>query len=108
MREFEMEDKTKNTPENTDVSRRVQQTVRHELKIWPQFYKEVFYGRKNFEIRKNDRDFEVGDFLVLREFDISKNEYTGASVMRKITFILHGNQFVIEEGYCVMSITGQF
>ncbi|HGS9341836.1 TPA: DUF3850 domain-containing protein, partial [Clostridioides difficile] len=27
----------------------------HELKILPQYFKEVVNGNKNFEVRKNDR-----------------------------------------------------
>jgi hypothetical protein len=29
----------------------------HELKILPQYYEEVKAGNKNFELRKNDRDY---------------------------------------------------
>lgn len=41
----------------------------HELKIWPQFYKLVAEGSKTFEVRKNDRDFQVGDEVKLKYFD---------------------------------------
>lgn len=30
----------------------------HELKILPQYFKEVVNGNKNFEVRKNDRGFK--------------------------------------------------
>lgn len=42
--------------------------MRHELKTWPEYYGPISTGEKPFEIRVNDRDFEVGDILVLREF----------------------------------------
>ena len=41
----------------------------HELKILPEYYKAQKAGKKNFEIRKNDRDYKVGDKLVLKEYD---------------------------------------
>lgn len=41
----------------------------HELKIWPQYYCRVADGSKTFEIRVNDRGFQPGDFVVLREYD---------------------------------------
>lgn len=41
----------------------------HELKIWPQFYCRVADGSKTFEVRENDRGFQPGDTVVLREWD---------------------------------------
>lgn len=41
----------------------------HELKIWPQYYKRVSDGTKTFEVRNNDRDFQMGDSVTLREYD---------------------------------------
>lgn len=41
----------------------------HELKIWPQFYSRVANGSKTFEIRDNDRDFQSGDKIILKEWD---------------------------------------
>lgn len=43
--------------------------MKHELKIWPQFYRRVADGSKTFEIRNNDREFQNGDFVTLREFN---------------------------------------
>ena len=43
--------------------------MNHELKIWPQYYARVKDGSKTFEIRKNDRGFQSGDTVELREFD---------------------------------------
>ena len=43
--------------------------MRHDLKIWPQFYCRVADGSKTFELRNNDRAFQSGDTIVLREWD---------------------------------------
>ena len=48
--------------------------TRHELKTWPQYFAAVRSGKKRFEIRRNDREFAVGDVLVLREFDPEQDE----------------------------------
>lgn len=41
----------------------------HELKIWPQYYCRVADGSKTFEVRENDRGYQVGDTVILKEFD---------------------------------------
>lgn len=43
--------------------------MKHELKIWPQYYARVADGSKTFEIRENDRGFQPGDTVILKEFD---------------------------------------
>jgi len=39
----------------------------HELKLDIKYFDDVKSGKKNFEIRKNDRDFKVGDILELKK-----------------------------------------
>ena len=39
----------------------------HQLKTEHNFFEDVISGKKTFEVRKNDRDFMVGDFLALKE-----------------------------------------
>ncbi|MBU4680423.1 DUF3850 domain-containing protein [Cedecea davisae] len=58
----------------------------HSLKIWPAFYEAVLYGYKKAELRKSDRDFNCGDYIVLREW--WDNKYSGNKVIVKITHIL--------------------
>lgn len=75
----------------------------HELKIWPRFYEEVAAGRKTYELRKDDRDFQCDDVLVLKEYDPDTKQYSGKHVERRVTSIMrsfHG----LENGYCLMSI----
>lgn len=40
----------------------------HELKLDTEFFDDVKSGKKNFEIRKKDRDFKIGDILKLHMF----------------------------------------
>lgn len=74
----------------------------HPLKTWPEFF-EVVGRSKTFEVRKNDRDFKVGDILWLQEWS-EKEGYTGRDRKFTITYLLEGGQFGIEKGYCVMSL----
>lgn len=39
----------------------------HQLKIDSQYFSKIIKGEKTFEVRKNDRDFHVGDYLGLNE-----------------------------------------
>lgn len=40
----------------------------HEVKSWPREFEAMIDGIKNFEVRRNDRDYQPGDVLVLREW----------------------------------------
>jgi len=51
--------------------------VKHELKIWPQYYARVSDGSKTFEVRENDRGFQAGDTVILREWDPKKETKFG-------------------------------
>lgn len=65
----------------------------HALKTEPQFFEAVINGSKTFEVRKNDRDFHVGDYLALNELDDTCEGYTGRSVLLKTTYILYDERF---------------
>ncbi|MTD42482.1 DUF3850 domain-containing protein [Erwinia sp. CPCC 100877] len=70
----------------------------HELKILPQYFDAVVSGRKRFEIRKNDRDYQVGDLLILNEWD---NGFTGDLYKAQVTYI---TDYAQQEGYVVIGI----
>ena len=57
---------------------------------------------KTFELRKDDSDYNVGDILILKEWD---KEYTGNEIVREITFILRdARQYGLCEGFCILGI----
>jgi len=59
----------------------------HELKIWPEYYRAVADGSKTFEVRVFDRDYRVGDYLLLREWLPSLEEYTGEEARVEVTYL---------------------
>lgn len=83
----------------------------HEIKIWPSQFDAVVAGDKTFEWRKNDRDYAVGDTLVMREWDPAKcsapygdwEGYTGRETSAVVTYKAEG-VFGIPDGYCVLAI----
>ena len=74
----------------------------HELKILPEYFEAVERGYKRFELRKDDRDYKVGDTLILYEWD--GEEYTGRHIgYFVITYILrHCEEYGLKEGYCII------
>jgi hypothetical protein len=76
----------------------------HELKTWPEYFIPVLKGVKTFESRNDDRHFQVGDRLLLREWDPKLNHFTGRKLTCEITYKLNGGQFGIVTGWCVMAI----
>lgn len=87
-------------------------TKKHELKTDPAVFQALSIGAKTFEIRKDDRGFEVGDTLILRETVSpghlmahgAKLEYTGRQEQRKVTHILRGPTYGLTEGWVIMSV----
>lgn len=82
----------------------------HTLKTWPSYFEAIQRGDKRFEIRKNDRDFAIGDVLHLKEYDpgldvvIDRHKFTDRSLLCTVTHIIYGGQFGIDPAFCVMSI----
>lgn len=68
-----------------------------DLKIEPKYFEAQEKGNKNFEIRKKDRGYQVGDLLFLHEYEDS--QYTGRLLVRKVTYITSYKQ---KEGYVVL------
>lgn len=78
----------------------------HKLKCWPNYLNDIIAGRKNFELRLNDRDFKVGDILALQEFDPNSNCYKSKKISVLVTYILKGSASnrCLSENCCIMGI----
>jgi hypothetical protein len=75
----------------------------HDLKTWPGPFQAVRDRVKRFEWRKNDRDYQEGDVLSMREWDPTTERYTGRVEEHRVTYVLTEG-FGVPEGFCVMSI----
>lgn len=74
--------------------------IKHELKIQPQYMEAVLTGRKTFELRKNDRDFQVGDTFILREWE--NGAYTGRHFIQAISYVLKDcSEYGLDDRYCI-------
>lgn len=64
----------------------------HALKTLPEYFEAVRSGAKTFELREDDRGFQVGDYLALNEWD--GENYTGRSQLVKVTYMLDPNDIM--------------
>ena len=73
----------------------------HRLKILPKYFEPVINGSKTFELRKNDRDFKIGDVLSLQE--CIDNAYTGRKFITTISYVLKNcKRYGLMDGYAVI------
>jgi len=81
----------------------------HNLKIWPEFFDDVATGIKPFELRRNDRDYQIGDTLHLEEFQPMLGSFTGRSCNVVVTYIMHATRNAekigLPEDFCIMAIS---
>ncbi len=70
-------------------------------KIHPQYFCAVRAREKNFEIRLDEDDIQVGDLLILEEWDWF---YTGNNVRRYVKYVLRDAEALgLMPGYCIIS-----
>ena len=58
-----------------------------EKKIWPEYFEKILSGEKTFELRLADFECNVGDILVLKEWDPTTKQYTGRVLEKKVTYV---------------------
>lgn len=81
----------------------------HDLKVWPSFFTALLDGSKTFEVRQDDRGYQVGDVLRLREYSPGPDEYTGREINRRVSYLLSGDEvmgyaFGIKSGFVAMGL----
>ena len=99
----------------------------HEIKTWPEPFEAIIKGLKSFDVRVNDRDYQVDDLLYHKEFkpcpecggggrvwDVGDmigcgcpephGEYTGRTAVTGVKYVQPGGKFGLNDGYVAMSI----
>ena len=84
----------------------------HRLKTDKDVFDQVWAGAKTFEIRKNDRDYQLGDLLILMETVYSGDqmlsgsplEFTDRRIECDVTSLLQGPIYGLQAGWCIMSV----
>lgn len=65
--------------------------MKHEKKVWPEYFQEILEGKKTFELRLADWQCNEGDTLVLKEWNPQTSQYTGRKLEKKIAYVLKTN-----------------
>jgi len=83
----------------------------HELKVWTRFWSALESGQKNFEVRYNDRDFQAGDTLWLRDYNpYGGGIYSGKECWRTISYVFDGRDCAglgVEPGYVILGLADE-
>lgn len=77
----------------------------HVLKLLWSFENDILDGKKSFEIRKNDRGFQRGDFIRFQVIDNRENPTCNYPIEDKvyiITYVMNG--YGLQDGYVVLGI----
>jgi ParB family chromosome partitioning protein len=76
--------------------------IKHRVKILPEHFTDLLLS-KDFELRKDDRDYKEDDNILFLEWDGEK--YTGNGIFSNIKFILRNvPQFGLDEGFCILGL----
>lgn len=75
----------------------------HELKINQIYLKLIIDGRKNWEVRKNDRNFKEGDTIIVKEYILETKSYTGREAEGTILYVF-SNDEMLKPGYVILSV----
>lgn len=96
LKEKVQEEKMNNLPSKSETETKV-----HQIRLASMYFDDVQCGKKRFELRKNDREYKVGDKLIMMEF--ANGKHTGREVEADVIYMLE-DYSGIEEGYCILGI----
>jgi hypothetical protein len=83
----------------------------HHVKSWAHFFDAIKAGQKTHDLRKNDRDYKIGDQLWLKRYDNINGGYTGETLLVNITYMTSTytpcafSSSALHEDYCILSIS---
>lgn len=73
----------------------------HQIKLGKTFFADAAAGIKTFTLRKNDRNYQVGDILEKQEYD--NGEYTGRALRQEVVYKLE-DYTGLADGYCILGV----
>ena len=83
-------------------------TTMHELKTDCDSFHQIWHSRKLFELRPDDRNFQVGDVLLLREHGVDANnepKYSKRSLLMLVVYVLRNvPEYGLQPGFAALSL----
>jgi hypothetical protein len=83
----------------------------HTIKSWSEFFVPIIEGRKLHDLRDTrDRNYCVGDSLILQEYDKNIGEFTGREAIASISFITSNktpcafSSSALDRDYAILSL----
>lgn len=83
----------------------------HKVKSWTHLFEALISGKKKHDFRiRTERNYQVGDTLILREFDYVNGVYTGRCQDAEITYVTDLNtpcalsSAMLNRDACVLSL----
>lgn len=82
----------------------------HHVKSWSHFFDAITDGSKKHDLRKNDRNYQVGDDIILEKYDNINGRYTGDMLVCSVTYITSNvvpcafSSAVLPPDYCILSL----
>ena len=62
--------------------------VKIDKKTWPEHFEKILNGKKKFDLRLDDFKCNIGDIIVLKEFNPKTKKYTGRVIEKEVTYVL--------------------
>jgi hypothetical protein len=82
----------------------------HDVKSWMHFFQAIKSGAKVHDLRKNDRNYNIGDVMLYREYDFIGGKYTNRTLEATITYMTDSrtpcafSSAILPADYCILSI----
>jgi hypothetical protein len=92
-------------------AKRTDGTFTHTVKEWPCHFKELVLSERGFELRRDDRGYCAGDFIVIKEFEPAGDDghFTGRQVQRQIQRVYHSGDLPgIMPGFVALQLSKGF
>lgn len=73
----------------------------HVLKIKRQYFNDILSGQKTFELRKNERDYKVGEYIRFINSNGCAFPETNKHLFKIIYVLKNVPEYGLSNGYCI-------